>query len=264
MKNGQKRGAFFVAAREIGIGTLRSAAVFYLVILIVTAFTALGPGMIEVSEELNWISGEHNVIGVMSFLGMSSAIFLFVAGVAGLRADLRLCVQFGVSRRTAYWAENAVVALTAAGIAVLNEALTAAAFGVSAQLGRPVRMMDLYEMLYVCDNTLLKTPLGFAGHFQSALFTFCLLVALFVFGSFFTLGFWNLHGIGLVVGGLAIPVVLNAAIWLLVWSGLGTPLATWLLAAPTNCMLFCLLSTALFAALDRLLLEQAYIKAAGK
>lgn len=200
--------------------------------------------------------------GTFSGMGLISAIFIFVAGVGGLRSDIRLCVQFGASRRTALLAEALAAVTASALLALAGELMNLLCGLLSAVLHTPMASADLYAMVYLGGDTAAMNSFG--AHAASALLVFVLLLAMFTFGAFFTLLFWNLRGIGIVAGGISIPVVVNGVLWLLSLSG-GDKilLGFWqqgALAFGGSCILF----TVVFAAIDWLLLSHANLRAPAK
>lgn len=236
--------------RQIVKGYISTTAGFYVVLVAVTLLSAVGI-----------VSLSGGAVGNFSAYGAASLIYMFVAGVAGVRADLRLCMQFGASRRTAMVAEVLATITAAAGMAVLNEVMNVLSRGVFRLVASNVLVADLYEILY--ERSSMGGAGGFALHAKSALFIFVMLLALFAFGTFFTLLFWNLRGVGMVVGGIAIPVVLNLVIWLLNIAGLGDAVLA-LLGDPVCCMVCGVLAILFFGVIDWLLLTRANIRAAAK
>lgn len=236
--------------RQIVKGYISATAGFYVVLVVVTLLSAVGI-----------VSLNGGAVGNFSVYGAASLIYMFVAGVAGVRADLRLCMQFGASRRTAMAAEVLATITAAAGIAVLNEVMSALSRVLFRLIASNVLVADLYEILYAKSD--MGGTGGFALHAKSALFIFVALLALFAFGTFFTLLFWNLRGVGMVVGGIAIPVVLNLAIWLLNIANLGDAIVA-LFSDPVRCMACCALLALVFGVINWGLLTRANIRAAAK
>lgn len=199
--------------------------------------------------------------------GIMSAFFLFVLGIAGLRENLRMCLQNGVSRLSAFLAELTVLAISAAVLALLGEVLVGGV-QVLTQGSEQFFSADLYQMLYTpFDRSTVLSP---GQHIISGLFNFCLFLAVALFGEFFSALFWRLNKFWTIVVGVSIPVLCNVVPWGLYWLADRTPVlmdffgaaAAFLGRSSWNAMALSLLCAAALAGCNWLLLRNAYIKAA--
>lgn len=152
------------------------------------------------------ISGQ----GSFSGIGFSSAAFALVMGIACVREDLRLLTQHGVTRRTAFLAELAALAVMAAGLAAAG-ALFIAAEGPGAT--------DLYRLIYM--ETGLAGTLTIGQRAESFLINFGLMLLLGMLGQFGSLLFWRLNKFWTVVVAVGAPVLINLVPLTLAWLGLG-------------------------------------------
>ena len=199
--------------------------------------------------------------------GIMSAFFLFVLGIAGLRENLRMFLQNGVSRRTSFLAELTVLAVTAAALALLGEVLMSLLQVISRGSDR-FFSADLYQLLYMQFDV--KAVLSPGQHVISGLFNFCLFLAVGLFGEFFSALFWRLNKFWTIVVGVSIPVLCNAVPWGLYWLADRTPavmeffaaIAWFLGRSPWNVMALSLLCAAALAGINWLLLRRTQIKAA--
>lgn len=199
--------------------------------------------------------------------GFASVFFLLVLGIVGLRENLRMFVQNGVSRRSAFLAELTAIAAVSAALAVYGQVLTGVVQLLSG--GREtVFVADLYQLVYVGyapGGVMTPGQLAVGG-----LLNLSLLLALGMLGEFFSALFWRLNKFWTVVAAIAIPVLLNGAAWGLYWLADRMPalmeavgaMARWLLASPWNLMAASLLAAAALAGINWLLLRRAHIKAA--
>lgn len=207
-------------------------------------------------------------IGYSSFTGAGAAatIFMFVLGVSDNREKLRIMNQFGLSRRTAYTASLLALAalsgLLAAALEVIN-----GLFQLSVAGSAWLFAGDLYQIIYLggADHLILTLE----QHVTSMCFSACLMLALAVFGQFFSLLFWRLSKLWTVAVAIAIPVVFNLIPWAAYRVSMHIPAAAraarallgcWA-ANPWSFMLTCLLFAAAAVAVNWLLLRRAVIRA---
>ncbi len=225
---------------------LKSAGIFLLVMASITT------GMLILAARAH---------GTMSFsaFGFSNVIFLFVLGIVSIRSNLRLCLQFGVSRRTGFVSAllaNICIALL---LAVAGELLIVAARAAGSGLSN-LTLWDTYQMLYLGSS---GSPMSFGQHLGSALFNTVLSIATFQFGMFFSLLFWRLNKLWTIVAAISIPVLLNVVPWLLYTLGVDLmPFVNWMINAPENFILFGLALGLFFCVINWLLVRRANIKAA--
>jgi hypothetical protein len=225
---------------------LKGAAVFFLVMVAVTTATLI-------------IAARSH--GTMSFsaFGFGSVVFLFVMGIVTIRSNLRLCLQFSVSRRTGFAAALLSTVCIALLLAVAGELLMIAALTAGRGLTNLI-LWDVYQMIYLGSA---EAPMSLGQHLGSALFNTVLSTGACLFGMFFSLMFWRLNKLWTIVAAISIPVVLNVVPWLLYRLGVDLmPLVNWMIAAPGNFILVGLAVALFFTLIDWLLLRRANIKAA--
>ena len=240
--------SFKPAFRYQFMSFLKSAAVFYLIIAVITTAFLI-------------VSVHFAADSSMSFTGngISSAIFMFVVGIVYIRSDLRLCLQFGVSRRTAFISEILAVLSVSAILAVAGELLT----GISQVivLSNPNSFVgDIYQLIYMDAARVLPT---FGQHILSALINTSMFFCACLIGMFFSLLFWRLSKLWTIVVAIAIPFAINGVPILLVRLGLNLkPFVEWVASSPFCFALTSLAIATLAALIDWLLLRRANIKAA--
>ena len=164
--------------------------------------------------------------GVFGGFSLICGICLFVVGVASIREQLRLCLQFGVSRYTAFTASYLSAGVLSFSFALLGEVL-----GLLAHGPLPGRrfVQGLYAAVYLTNDAALS--LTFAQHLSGFLLHGALLWFLFSLGSLFSLAFWRLKKVGTLLLALSIPLLLNLLPWLCEYAGLSlTPLIIWMRA----------------------------------
>ncbi len=230
---------------------LKGGITIYLILMAVMAVLLIGLVNIRSSASSS-----------VSFSGISitTAIFLFVTGIVNIRSDLRLCLQYGVSRRTSFVSELLVVGSISAIMAAAGELLSGVMQLITAQ-DRQFMMSDLYQLIFVGSD---KATLNFNQHVLSALINFGLMAVACLFGMFFSLMFWRLNKFWTVVAALAIPVLLNVVPILISVSGLDMkPFLRWIISSPFCLILFMILLAAFFGIINWLLLRKANIKEAN-
>lgn len=135
--------------------------------------------------------------------GMGCAIFLLVCGIITPRASLRLCVQMGVSRRTAFLSFLISTLAASLVLAAAGDGLLAAAqhFGTGYST---LHFSDLYQLIYArMDSTLTLSQ-----HMHSILFSTAVMLCCAAVGMFLSILFWRLNKIGCIIAGCSIPVLL--------------------------------------------------------
>jgi len=228
---------------------LKSAIIFCLIMLAILAvFSILAVGGYEESRA--------TFVGY----GFSAAIFMFVIGIVSIRSDLRLCLQLGISRRSAFVSEIFALLALSAALAVVGELITGAAqAAVLTAPSKHVFVGDLYQMMYLQNGFL---QLGFFQHILSALCNIGLIWATCLFGMFFSLMFWRLNKAWTVIVAISIPILLNVVPWLLAKAGFDpAPFFTWMLRSPFFYILTCLVIAVFIGVINWLLLRRANIKA---
>ena len=226
------------------INCMRAAAIVYPILIAIVAVLLIGAA---------------NSSSV-SFTGycITTTIFMFVIGVTNIRSDLRLCLQFGVSRRTAFVSELLAVLSASAVLAVAGELLIGIAQIISTSKSNYF-IADIYQLIYLEG----EFNLTFIQHIISALFSTSLMFTSCLLGMFFSLMFWRLNKLWTVFAAISIPLLINGVPALLYKAGADlTPLFNWLLSSPFNFVLFFLLAAAMIGIINWLILRNANIKAA--
>lgn len=188
----------------------------------------------------------------------STSIFMFVIGIVNIRSDVRLCLQYGVSRRSSFVSNLLVLLLVSAILAVAGEVMTSIAKYSTAGNERLI-VGDLYQLIYMQEN--LKGGLSLGQHFQSTLVNISLLICACIGGMFFSLMFWRLNKFWTVIVAVSIPVLMNIIPVGLFRLGVDLePLLNWIISSPYNFVLFFMLTTIAFVGINWLLLRRADIK----
>lgn len=223
------------------------AIVFAVIFAIFTVLT-----MVSVNTE----SG-----GTFSFSGyaMAATIYMFVMGIVGIRSDLRLFSQFGVSRRTTFITELMIILTAAFTIGLLGELLTGLAQAIFAG-NENVFIGDIYQLIYLGESA---RTLSLFEHIQSLILNVSLAFCACIGGMFFSLLFWRLNRLFTIIVAISIPLLMNIVPYLLVKAHVDlTPVLNWILSSPLSFVLLFFALAAVFAVIDWLLLRRANIKEA--
>lgn len=204
--------------------------------------------------------------GSMSYsgYGVACAIFLLVVGIVVPRQDLRLCIQLGVSRRTAFLSGLASVLVNSTLLAAAGELLLGIASRASLA-NVHLSFADLYQISYL--ESLLTLNAG--QHLIGLLLNLFLMFCLFSIGLLLTFLFWRLNKAWTIVVAVLIPVLVCVIPAFSVRLSLTFPafnrflstLGSWLSASPWHSMLLCILISALFCAVGWLLVRRVNIRA---
>ncbi len=228
---------------------LKSAIIFSLIMLAILAvFSAVTVG--------GYAESRATFVGY----GISAAVFMFVVGIVSIRSDLRLCLQFGVSRRSSFVSEILALLTLSALLSVAGELITGLAQAMVLKApSEHVFVCDLYQIMYLKNGF---AQLSFAQHIMSGLVNTGLLLSLTLIGMFFSLMFWRLSKVWTVLVAISIPILINLVPWLLLKIGFDpAPFIAWVLRSPIYYILTCLAIAALFGTTNWLLLRKANIKA---
>lgn len=141
--------------------------------------------------------------GTSNFNGYSLSVGVFglVLGMVGIRENLRMLNQNGVSRRTAFLAEIIAQAAAAVLVAAGATVLLAAYQALPGMAGR-VYVSDVYQMVYE------GTAIGVAGYLRTAIFAAAMAFSLAALGQFCSVLYWRLSKFWIVTVSIAIPLVL--------------------------------------------------------
>jgi len=227
---------------------LKGTAVFYLImIVIVTAFLAV---------TINFGGSSSMTFGGYAF---AAAVYLFVAGIVYIRSDLRLCLQFGVSRRTAFLSEILSFLSISAILAVAGELVTALV-RVAASGNPNIFVLDFYQIVYLGAEKVLPS---FGHQAMSFLTNVAMFFCACTVGAFFSLMFWRLNKFWTIVVAISIPFAINGLPYLLIKLGVDfSRFFAWIASSPFCFILTCLVIAAAAVVIDWLLLRRANIKAA--
>ncbi len=132
---------------------------------------------------------------------LSVGVFGLVLGMVGIRENLRMLNQNGVSRRTAFLAEIVVQAAIAVLVSLGTTAILAAYRAVPGLMAR-VAVSDVYQMLYE------GAAMGPAGYLRTAVFSAAMAFCLAGVGQFWSVLYWRLSKFWTVTVSIAIPLVL--------------------------------------------------------
>lgn len=192
--------------------------------------------MAALTTAILYVNGETISRTSVSLTG-SLFIFAFVIAIVAARSQMRLALQFGISRLTAF----------------VNHLLCG--FLLSAFLFLCNGLTDKGQFFFKYATQ------KFAGLvFTDAVFQFLVLFCLYLFGTFLSLLFWRLNRTGAIVVIVSMIVLINLA------SGLFgvnlIPFAKWLVASPSRIILPLLLLSGAFGAGSWFALRRANIHGA--
>ena len=205
-----------------------------------------------------------------SFNGYSMAVGMFglILGMVGLRENQRVLNQNGVSRRSAFLADVAALAVAAVLVAVGVSVIMGAYQAVLGGEGR-LLITDLYQLIYEPSSA--GTDLG--ALVRSAVFSAVAGWMLAAMGQFCSALYWRLNKFWTILVSVTVPLVLIfGSVPLISW--LGTTSAgraavealaafgQFLAASPWNAAAVLLAMGAAFFALSWLLLRRAMIRPA--
>ncbi len=228
---------------------IKGAIVMFLIMAaIMTAFMTLTVGV-----------DSQTVVMSFSGYGFATMIFMFVMGIVNIRSDLRISLQFGVSRRTSFICEVLAALSVAALLAVAGEVMNGIAQAISADKSS-IFVADLYQLIYVGINT---QKLSVGQHIMSILFNTGFSLSVCLAGMFFSLMFWRLNKFWTIVAALCIPVVINGGPIVLYMMGFDlAAFGRWLAASPINFMVCFAVGSIIAGTIDWMLLRKANILAA--
>ena len=132
---------------------------------------------------------------------LSVGVFGLVLGMVGIRENLRVLNQNGISRRTAFLAEIIAQAAAAVLVSLGTVAILAVYRSIPGFMAR-VEVSDVYQMLYE------GTSINFAGYLRTAVFSAAMAFALAGVGQFWSVLYWRLNKFWIVTVSIAIPLVL--------------------------------------------------------
>ena len=164
----------------------KGLAVYYAIMILIVITVGIG------------VFSDHTI----SFggYGFSIIILLFILGLICIREDVRLALQCGVGRRSAFWGNALTLLASSLTLSVAGEVLVAAAQQMLAHRTE-MRITDLYHMLYVGLD---QPTLTLVQHGMSILLLTVLGVFAGALGVFLSLLFWRLNRTGKIVAAVAI------------------------------------------------------------
>lgn len=241
--------------REYLIASLFLVGITFLILLIMVGSLLFAKSSPEPSSFSN-----------ISYSGyeMSCYIFLFVYGIILPRQVTRLCVQMGVSRRTAFLSLFPPLLIASLILVLTEKGIFAMISLISKSIDADIQITHLFSLLYLNGNS----SLTLAQHGQEILFNLFCVVAWFSLGLFFTFLFWRLNKFGCVIAGLAIPTILVGVPLLTdtfptVFApviSLAETISTLCTASPWWAITFALLFTLFFSAVSWLLIRRTNIR----
>ena len=186
--------------------------------------------------------------------------YLFVFGIIMPRQVVRLCAQFGVSRRTAFLSLFPAAALSILFLSVAGEVFRGLGCLVTDFSATPMVVTDLYAQLYL--DGLTRFSLG--QHSLSVLFHVVWMLCLFAAGLFLTFLFWRLRKTGCIIAALSLAAVLLGIPSLAAFTPtLFAPVASLLARAATSpwwAIALALALTVLFSLVGWLLIRRTNIR----
>lgn len=233
---------------------IKSAAIFYASMIAIMIFAFIHVVNVSVVN----FNVNEKIAGSFSGLGITSAIFMFVISVAAIRSQIRLSLQFGVSRRTAFVNHLLCCGLISVILAAAGEILQIVT--VALEINHSNFMFaDMYQLIYMKtnDTTILTLP----QHLNSAFMNFCICLGFTMFGTFFSLLFWLLSRTWKIIAVILMVVLTNLVPFQLNHAGISfMPFINWLNSSPYCLMLFLVLFAAVFTVISWLLLRRTNVK----
>ncbi len=239
---------------------------YFVASLIFLSINFLVPFLIIISLLSARSATETSGFSSVSYSGYEMAcwIFFFVFGILLPRQATRICVQFGVSRRTAFLSLfpplffiSLIMALAQKGIFLILDQISNA-------IHVDMQITYLFKLLYLDGNN----TLTLTQHGQEILFHLFYMIANFSLGLFFTFLFWRLNKIGCIIAGLAIPATLIGIPFLIELFptafapviSLAKTIGTLSVSSPWWAILFALLLTLFFSVVSWLLIRRTNIR----
>lgn len=177
------------------LNMISGVSVFLLIMLIITAAVAITA---NISIRLN---GEIAIM--FNAFETAAAIAAFVIGIVSIREDMRLLMQNGVGRRTAFLSEIAVAVVTMA-IMSLAGILIARIGGVLAADNDNVMIDTLYSFLFTQRVHALAPAVIFGETF---LWNLMIYLSAYFTGMFISLLFYRLSKIWKIVAAIGLPAL---------------------------------------------------------
>lgn len=187
-------------------GTMQGVGIFMAAITGLSVATVIGM--------LSFAWGES---GMVNGFGLTSVLFAFVLGICIIREDLRLFVQHGVGRTTAFVAELVGIVVSSLVLAIAGTVLTAA-LQLIAGTGGYILVSDMYQLVYLNDT--LGQVMALPDQLMSVLFCFAMLCAAQAAGIFISMGYYHLGKLATVIVSIVVPVALF--VWLPIMAGAGS------------------------------------------
>ncbi len=241
------RPAFCYRIKE----NVRSTALFFLIIALITLALAF---FFSVS-----ISGETSIQYSFSYYETAAIIYLFVCGIVIVREDLRLFLQYGVSRRTAFAADLLAAFLTALALSMFATLLTLLMHGLFGS-NPQVTYLNLYQIIFFGGSV---SPLSFSQHLCSIAVLTAVQLAAYMTGEFLSLLFYRLNKILTIFVAVALGLFLTTGLPILTFQlrSLLAPIGAYLVANVWRTVLFFLVCAFLTGIIDWLLLRRAPVRA---
>ena len=171
----------------------RAAGIFYVIIAVITV-VIIATFLLQKQPA----GSDYSII----MFSMAATITVFVFGICSVRDDLRLCLQHGVGRISAFWAELVASVLVCLALAVACELLLALT-QFATQNYDNIFVGDIYQLVFLREQT---GALSVSQHLAGILFSFPLLLVAHSCGMFFSLLFFRLNKRWTVIVAIGLPV----------------------------------------------------------
>lgn len=175
----------------------KSIILFYIIVFCIILSLCLGT-LIEISQ--HGVSG----IGQISGFEMSSAIFLFVAGLNSFKDNFGMLLQNGVSRKTIYKSRIMVTLTIGLIMAIIDNSFEFILQNLPI-LRNKVNIILFYEQLY--SQNLAKSRV-WQMYLKSFFFIFFMYISFMTVGYFIALLFYKMDKRGKIAVGAGVPIIL--------------------------------------------------------
>lgn len=174
-------------------GAVKSILIFFTVLTLLLFGMALWFSQLAGENSTTYFSG----------YSFAAIIMMFVVGICSVRDDLRLFIQNGIARKTAFVSEIAVALFSAIVVSIGGEIFMLMGRLVSGRVER-FFVQDLYPVIYAGGSTSLTVW----QHIESIALSSAFILAAFAGGMFFSLMFYRLNKAWSIVAAVSIPFVL--------------------------------------------------------
>lgn len=219
-------------------------------------FIAANIGIIVIIMIITYVMGSAS--GSYTSIGLSTGIYMLVIASVGLRSNLRLGAQMGVSRNRCVLDFVLSLILSSFALAITIEVVLTL-FSAATASSDMCHFTDLFAMLYLGE--LDAGALSLSQHLLSTIFNLCVILFCTAIGAIFSMLFWWLNRLGKI---LIVILLVAAPFWfsLLLVNSLSTHLPAFFFFAgqPRNVIAVLLLAAALLFFLSWLLSRTVHIR----